>query len=333
MLKELPMRRPTWYRVRRAFTLIELLVVVAIIAVLIGLLLPAVQKVREASARAKCQNNLHQIGVAVQAFHDAYGALPIRTGTTGGGWTNDIKPFLEQQNAQYNTTMKVYQCPSHPAADQNFAGNSFGTTFYVALGVNSTYSTTSSGSSFINHTPGGGYTSGGDFTYSGDNAAITADHTYSYRYTYVPSPYSYTGSSSFTGGVRISDVKDGSSNTAMVGERAPSPGLLWGWWDSAANTDNNSAVVSTSLFYRYSQDGYSKGTPCPAPAVFGPGSPQNFCSFNSVWSMHTGGANFLFVDGHVTFLTYAVTARMPGSNLSILEALVTRNGGEVLPSY
>ena len=297
--------------VRRAFTLIELLVVIAIIAILIGLLLPAVQKVREAAARMTCSNNLKQIGLAMHNYESAIGGLPPRRGFVAGsrrGWGPPILPYVEQTALSGNyrqdrdfyapenaaniiVPLKLFLCPSGPgprnitvtisgvtsvgAAGDYFGPNSFSSTLYGVTALSG-------------------------------NTTVTALKDDANR--------------------KITDITDGTSTTLLITEQAgradhyvlgqrqaTNAGLQqaanWGPW----------ASYQVFQFNQFGSDGVTKD---------GPGGPCTINCNNSagVYAFHTGGANAVFADGSVRFLRV-------GLDPNILFGIVTCNGGEVLGDF
>jgi prepilin-type N-terminal cleavage/methylation domain-containing protein/prepilin-type processing-associated H-X9-DG protein len=301
---------------RGGFTLIELLVVIAIIGVLVSLLLPAVQKVREAANRAQCQNNLKQLGLALNNYHSTCGSFPLNqtTASPTHGWILPILPYIELDNLHriYNRDknwddpsndstnltlnpnqlnqqrFKITQCPS--ASQKRVGANSRGPTDYSAVN--------------IIHTAGDDYT------------PYTAQVQY-HNMGVLAQP----ANNKDTIGVGIADVLDGTSNTILVAEDAgrndhwimgqlnPFAVPTAGWAVAWANP-------GTHIFVRgYDVAGKRVG-----------GGPNATCAVNCIngselYSFHPGGANVVMVDGSVHFLKANIT-------LQLLRALITRAGGE-----
>ena len=300
---------------RRGFTLIELLVVVAVIAILIGLLLPAVQKVREAAARMSCSNNLKQVALAAHNCHDNTGRFPVANTPTFNSAFTQILPYVEQENIgrRYNAALtptdatdadgdgftnlslgsnrlKTFDCPSLkpppvPAAFPGWSGYAFS----------------------IGNQPNPFFAPGAGGNPPADNGVI------------VRTTGGGSGGATNQLGVQIVTVTDGTSNTILAGEMGfqlkdynfssgpyagqPRGGNTQWVWGYASYSFGSTGVMFNTVV----------GTPADLTARLG-----------AFRSDHTGGANFAFADGSVRFLA---NGRI---DLPTYRALGSRDGGEVV---
>jgi prepilin-type N-terminal cleavage/methylation domain-containing protein/prepilin-type processing-associated H-X9-DG protein len=322
---------PSGSAARRGFTLIELLVVIAIIAILIGLLVPAVQKVREAAARTQCLNNLKQIGLAMHGYHDARKKFPA--GALQPSYATPLVqalPYVEQANkyAQFDFTQSmlaaanavatqqdvpIFLCPSDPSSAQ------------------------------FSITAGGVTANAGRSNYQANLGASAAcrNSDASTAGLFVWGPNSTTNTF-----ITIGAIRDGTSNTAMYAEvkRGNNAGLdvlsvraaPYTTWDGVATADFTPIPECNTATTHYDYTGleYYRAS-VPWTGFYTHTVPPNYSGYDCVRSVglnkghqaarsyHTGGVNVLRADGSVSFIADTIDP-------VVWRGFGTRAGGEVL---
>jgi prepilin-type N-terminal cleavage/methylation domain-containing protein len=284
---------------RRGFTLIELLVVIAIIAILIGLLLPAVQKVREAAARAKCSNNLKQLGLAQHNYHDVNGHLmPMVSPSSAGGccwgtWAIPILPYIEQQPA-----FRIYQNWGGTDATGPRYGGAPNTV--VTKGRYAAFSCPSDS----NNAPISGM-SNNNYVVCGGTGGTYLTRPAIAPGGFSPQPGMFDGSNNGRKNrkIKLTDVQDGLTNTVMVGEVLQGQGRdLRGfiWWGDASAFSTYAPPNTTNPDQIYTSY-YCKNQPMQNLPCTGAGGAVFYSR-----SHHTNGVNAALGDASVRFVTQSV---------------------------
>jgi prepilin-type N-terminal cleavage/methylation domain-containing protein len=312
----LPPRR----RVRPlGFTLIELLVVIAIIAVLIGLLLPAIQKVREAASRLQCANNLKQLGLACHNYHDAYNKLPYarsKGGENRSTWAKLILPYIEQQN--------VYAAFTVPIAGVNQT-DGFNNLVSATPDPQVLAAAQSQVKVFLCPTrrspPVQCYVDPAYPNLTGlgsDYAGCNGDGTSSPSGVFTGIIGFVNGGTGTTAGVRLTSVTDGLSNTIMIGEKHIPVNIL-----GSTVSQNSQVIIPDGIIYQAGEDQtyVRRGGP-GFPLAFTPSDPYN----HQFGSYHTGVCQFVFGDGSVHAIPNSI-------DTTTLGYLCNISDGQPVPSF